>query len=54
MGDLKGILNHLSENVIRLIDKEPRKGAGGKMIAFVHPASTGGVLVELSQIQDAQ
>ena len=54
VGDLKGLLNHLSENGIRLIDKEPRKGAGGKMIAFVHPASTGGVLVELSQIQDAQ
>tara|TARA_Y100001954_G_scaffold222433_1_gene259708 strand:+ start:135 stop:575 length:441 start_codon:yes stop_codon:yes gene_type:complete len=54
VGDLKGLLNHLTENGIRLIDKEPRKGAGGKMIAFVHPASTGGVLVELSQIQDAQ
>ena len=32
---------------IRLIDDQPRLGAGGCMIAFVHPASTGGVLVEL-------
>ena len=49
VGDLKGLLNHLAENGIRLIDEVPRLGAGGKMIAFVHPSSTGGVLVELSQ-----
>ena len=49
VGDLRGLLTHLLENGVRLIDEEPRLGAGGKMIAFVHPASTGGVLVELSQ-----
>ena len=49
VGDLRGLLAHLLENSVRLIDEEPRLGAGGKMIAFVHPASTGGVLVELSQ-----
>ena len=49
VGDLRGLLAHLLENGVRLIDEEPRLGAGGKMIAFVHPASTGGVLVELSQ-----
>ena len=49
VGDLRGLLAHLLEHGVRLIDKEPRLGAGGKMIAFVHPASTGGVLVELSQ-----
>ena len=49
VGDLRGLLAHLQEHGVRLIDKEPRLGAGGKMIAFVHPASTGGVLVELSQ-----
>jgi len=32
-----------------MIDNVPRKGAGGKDIAFVHPKSTGGVLVELTQ-----
>jgi methylmalonyl-CoA/ethylmalonyl-CoA epimerase len=33
----------------RMIDETPRYGAGGTSIAFVHPKSTGGVLVELSQ-----
>ena len=37
------------ENGIQMIDTEPRKGAHGAMIAFVHPKSTGGVLVELAQ-----
>jgi hypothetical protein len=46
---LKGQLSHLTKNGVRLIDETPRLGAGGKMIAFVHPTSTGGVLVELSQ-----
>ncbi len=49
VGDLSGLLEHLTENGVRLIDEKPRLGAGGKMIAFVHPNSTGGVLVELSQ-----
>lgn len=34
---------------VRLIDEEPRIGAEGKRIAFLHPKSTGGVLVELSE-----
>jgi methylmalonyl-CoA epimerase len=33
----------------RLLDEKPRPGAGGKQIAFVHPRSTGGVLLELCQ-----
>ena len=49
VGDLKGLLRYLADHGVRLIDAEPRRGAGGHMIAFVHPASTGGVLVELSQ-----
>ena len=32
-----------------MIDTQPKKGAHGAMIAFVHPKSTGGVLVELAQ-----
>lgn len=35
----------------RLIDEEPRVGAGGCLVAFVHPASVGGVLLELVQHQ---
>ena len=34
---------------LRLIDETPRIGAEGKRIAFIHPASTGGVLLELSE-----
>ena len=34
---------------VRLIDEEPRLGAEGKRIAFLHPSSTAGVLVELSE-----
>jgi methylmalonyl-CoA/ethylmalonyl-CoA epimerase len=49
VGDLAGLLSHLAQNGVRLIDETPRLGAGGHMIAFVHPSSTGGVLVELSQ-----
>jgi len=49
VGDLQGLLDHLDANGIRLINREPTMGAGGKLIAFVHPASTGGVLVELTQ-----
>lgn len=53
VGDLEGLLTHLTKNGIRLIDEVPRLGAGGKMIAFVHPSSTGGVLVELTQSSNA-
>lgn len=47
--DLAATLARLEENGVRLIDREPRPGARGSRIAFVHPASTGGVLVELKQ-----
>ncbi len=45
--DLEGALAQLSEKGFRLIDHEPRAGAGGKKIAFLHPASTHKVLMEL-------
>ena len=47
--DLVAMLEHLSSNGIQLIDEVPRNGVDGDLIAFVHPRSTGGVLVELSQ-----
>ena len=43
------MLEYLKDNGVKLIDEEPRLGAGNTQIAFVHPHSTGGVLVELSQ-----
>ncbi len=48
--NLQNALSALSEAGVQLIDQTPRKGAGGKLIAFLHPKSTGGILVELSQI----
>lgn len=46
--DLDDALARCRATGIRLIDETPRVGAEGKRIAFLHPASTGGVLVELS------
>jgi methylmalonyl-CoA/ethylmalonyl-CoA epimerase len=47
--DLVSFLNHLKEKGVRLIDESPRTGAGGSKIAFIHPVSTNGVLVELCE-----
>ena len=45
--DVAAMLTKLNSSGIRLIDSSPRRGAGGSLIAFIHPSSTGGVLVEL-------
>lgn len=45
----KDSLGELEEKGIRLIDKEPRKGAEGLNIAFLHPKSTFGTLTELCE-----
>jgi LAO/AO transport system kinase len=47
VAELAAKLSQLQEQGIRLIDEQPRRGAGGMLVAFIHPASTGGVLVEL-------
>jgi methylmalonyl-CoA/ethylmalonyl-CoA epimerase len=47
--DIREALAQLKSRGIRLIDESPREGAEGALIAFVHPASTHGVLVELKQ-----
>lgn len=47
--DLDGKLERCRAAGIRLIDETPRIGADGKRIAFLHPSTTGGVLVELSE-----
>jgi methylmalonyl-CoA/ethylmalonyl-CoA epimerase len=46
---LQEVLNEVSEGGIRLIDKTPRGGAEGLHIAFLHPKSTFGVLMELCE-----
>lgn len=47
--DVEAALEEYKRQGIQLIDQHPRIGAHGKKIAFVHPKSTGGVLIELSQ-----
>lgn len=49
--NLEHKLAELKEKGIRLIDEKPRRGAGGAMIAFLHPKSTSGVLIELCERQ---
>jgi methylmalonyl-CoA/ethylmalonyl-CoA epimerase len=47
--DLTAELTRLKQQGARLIDEQPRMGATGHKIAFVHPDSTGGVLIELEE-----
>lgn len=47
--NLEAALAELKAKGVRLIDEKPRIGAGGARIAFLHPKSTFGVLVELSE-----
>lgn len=47
--DLEEALDELKSRGVRLIDQEPRSGAEGSRVAFVHPASSHGVLVELKE-----
>jgi len=49
VADIEGELTRLKAAGVRLIDERPRKGAHGNQVAFLHPKSTGGVLVELCQ-----
>ena len=49
VGDVEAALAELREEGVRLIDEHGRPGSRGTTIAFVHPASMGGVLVELVQ-----
>ena len=51
--DIRAELVRLRAAGVRLIDEEPRRGAHGNTIAFLHPKSTGGVLIELCQHGDA-
>ena len=47
--DLDGTLAKCRDAGIEMVDETPRVGAEGKRIAFIHPRSTGGILVELSE-----
>ena len=47
--DIRATLARLKEKGVRLIDESPREGAHGSLVAFIHPSSAHGVLVELKQ-----
>jgi methylmalonyl-CoA/ethylmalonyl-CoA epimerase len=50
--NIESALSELEKNGIQLIDKQPRKGAEGLEIAFLHPKSTFGVLTELCEVKE--
>ena len=51
--DIRATLLDLKEKGARLIDETPRVGAGGCLVAFIHPAAAGGVLLELVEHTDS-
>ena len=49
VADVQGALDRLAAEGTQLLDTSPRRGAGGKLVAFVHPRAAAGVLTELCQ-----
>jgi methylmalonyl-CoA/ethylmalonyl-CoA epimerase len=49
--DIRAALAQLAQRGVRLIDEVPREGAHGSLVAFIHPSSAHGVLVELKQAE---
>ena len=47
--DIRAAMKNLSDQGHTLLSEEPQPGAHGRLVCFVHPKSTGGVLLELSQ-----
>ncbi len=47
--NIEEAIQNMQEKGYKMIDEKPRYGAGGARIAFVHPKSTGGILLELSE-----
>ena len=47
--NIERVLEEMKEKGVKLIDEKPRYGAGGARIAFLHPKSTNGVLIELCE-----
>jgi methylmalonyl-CoA/ethylmalonyl-CoA epimerase len=47
--DIEKALAELKDKKVRLVDQTPRVGATGKRIAFLHPESSSGVLIELKE-----
>jgi len=51
VSDLRSVLARLKAKGVRLIDELPRRGAEDALVAFIHPASAHGVLVELKEVK---
>jgi methylmalonyl-CoA/ethylmalonyl-CoA epimerase len=49
VSDVQEALDRLAADGVQLLDRSPRPGAGGKLVAFVHPKAVAGVLTELCQ-----
>jgi methylmalonyl-CoA/ethylmalonyl-CoA epimerase len=49
VGDIVNSLKELKQNGVKLINEEPKTGADNMLIAFLHPKSTAGILIELAQ-----
>ena len=49
VNDIHAAIQYLKLKDIQLIDKEPRKGAEGNLVVFIHPHSCNGLLIELCQ-----
>jgi lactoylglutathione lyase/methylmalonyl-CoA/ethylmalonyl-CoA epimerase len=52
VSDISGMLEKMKAAGFRVIDEKPRQGANNMLIAFIHPKSTNGVLLELCQSQE--
>ncbi|MEA1940159.1 MAG: methylmalonyl-CoA epimerase [Candidatus Caldatribacteriota bacterium] len=52
VNNIEKVLQKLKKEGVRLIDEKPRYGAGGAKIAFLHPKSTNGILIELCEKDD--
>ncbi|NOX29166.1 MAG: methylmalonyl-CoA epimerase [Actinobacteria bacterium] len=48
--DIAGAVSELVDRGVEMVDKEPRRGGDGTMIAFIHPNATAGMLVELVEV----
>ncbi len=51
--DIRAALDQLKARNVRLVDEQPRPGAEGALVAFIHPSSAHGVLLELKQAADS-
>ncbi len=54
VGDIRSVLKTLKMQGVQLINEEPRQGAHNCLVAFIHPKSTGGILIELSEHQGSK